>query len=423
MVIIIGAGVSGLTVAHNLLEETQYQVLEKEAVAGGLSTQFQSGEYWFDYGGHYFHFQDKPHVQTYLEQFCSFQEFKRKSKTFLMNRYIPFPVQFNLSHLPGYTKKKIFEEMLALLSSSGGSRNSSFTPASLKDFLLHHFGTHLTDLFFEPFLSKYYATDIDDLAANMDKGSIPVPDRQRVMLGYSGKTFGSEGYNPVILYPKQALRNFIKNYSVPVKNQIRFNETVLEIDIKKKQVKTMAGSHHYDRLVTTMPLNYLLDMIKPAGTLPSSEGLRHTSTLLVNVVLKQRRKRFHWVYLAEKKFPFYRAGLYAGQPYTACYMERNMNPETVGPIDRDTLFQDISFTLKTLGVIAGSDEILYFDARMIPVSYVIFDHRWHSLVPSLLNQLKKFDIYSIGRFGTWNYSSMANDIKDALEFTQAFNCR
>jgi protoporphyrinogen oxidase len=410
MIVIIGAGVSGLTAAHNLPAGSDYIILEKSSVPGGLATQFRSGDYWFDYGGHYFHFQDKPEIKTYLERFCRFREFKRKSKTFLLNRYIPFPVQFHLSYLPAPVRSKILQEMLE------HDDDEDYTAANLQEFLLHHFGETLTSLFFNPFLGKYYNTDLSTLAANMDKGSIPVPDRERVQAGYTGKTFASAGYNPVIYYPAPSLRSFIQRYAEPVNDRIRYNEEVVAVDSRNKIVQTTAGStYRYDRLVTSMPLKRLLEIITPRTDLPSPDRLRHTSTLLVNAVLKRKRKRFHWVYLAEEKFPFYRAGLYAGHPFPACYLERNVPPGVPPVFDRDALLADISFTLKELQIIENSAEIRYFDARIIPVSYVVFDTHWHSLVPPALKALEARDIYSIGRFGTWNYSSMANDIRDARE--------
>jgi protoporphyrinogen oxidase len=408
-VVIIGAGVSGLTVAHQLPAGMDIVILEKETTGGGLATQFHANGYWFDYGGHYFHFQDKPAIKTYLEQFCSFKEYKRKSKTYLLDRYIPFPVQFHLAYLPAGVKKKILDEMLSA-GHGGGSK-------SLDDFLVNHFGPELTNLFFRPFLTKYYNTTLADLAANMDKGSIPVPDKERVKEGYRGETFNA-GYNPVIYYPATSLRRFIANYTAPVEKHIRFDEPVTAIDTMRRTVTTTKEVYYYDRLVNTMPLNHLLAMLEPQDFFPSPDKFRHTSTLLVNVILKQKRKRFHWVYLAEEKFPFYRAGLYAGHPHPACYLERNL-PSTASPtVDRKELSRDISYTLKELGVIHHEKEIEYFDVRHIPVSYVIFDHRWHSLVPPALKQLQTVNIDSIGRFGTWNYSSMANDIKNAIDFTR-----
>ncbi len=415
LTVIIGAGLSGLTVAHHLPQGSQYIILEKSGVAGGLATQFQSGDYWFDYGGHYFHFQDQTGVKDYLKQFSRFREYQRQSKTFLLNRYIPFPVQFHLSHLPGMLRARIFQEMLVHLSTAQTGSADPF--ANLRDFLRHHFGVTLTELFFQPFLTKYYDTAIETLAANMDKGSIPVPDLQRVQAGYAGKTFTAAGYNPVIYYPARSLRHFIENYARPLLSSIHFNEEVIALDPGRKRVTTTAGSYNYHRLITTMPLNHLLTILPANNDFPAPGLLRHTATLLSNVVLKQKRKRFHWVYLAEEKFPFYRAGLYAGQSNPVCYLERNVPPNSAATINKERLLEDIVFTLKQLQVIVHQDEILYFDARIIPVSYVIFDCHWQGLVPPLLAKLAALDIHSIGRYGTWNYSSMANDIYNAIQFT------
>jgi hypothetical protein len=77
------------------------------------------------------------------------------------------------------------------------------------------------------------------------------------------------------------------------------------------------------------------------------------------------------------------------------------------------MLHDISFTLKKLKVIENSDEIVYFNSRMIPVSYIIFTRNWKATVPPLLEKLRSHDIYSIGRYGSWNYTSMSDDIKSA----------
>jgi protoporphyrinogen oxidase len=189
------------------------------------------------------------------------------------------------------------------------------------------------------------------------------------------------------------------------------NREVIEIDCVKKWVKTHDNTFHYDALVTTMPLNHLLKILKPHDRFPSPQQLHHISTLVVNVVLKKKRKRFHWVYLPEQEFPFYRVGFYPLHPFPACYLERTVHPDI--SVDKKALLQDISFTLKKLKLIENSDEIVYFNSRMIPVSYIIFTKNWKATVPPLLEKLKNYDIYSIGRYGSWNYTSMSDDIKSA----------
>ena len=406
MIIIIGAGISGLTVANNL-KDKEYLILEKENHCGGLSTQYPSGGYWFDFGGHYFHFQDKAEIKDYLLRFCRFKAFERNSKTFLLNRYIPYPVQFHLSYLPAAVKEKIRSEMFAHQQAHGDN---------LRRFLEIHFGNTLFQLFFHPFLSKYYQVDLSDLAAGMDRGSIPVPAREQVEAGFKGKTFGKTGYNPQFYYPLPSLRHFIDLYARDVEQRTRFHQEVIEVDYRKKRVKTRDSTFYYDALVTTMPLNQLLRIIKPPGPFPSPHQLRHISTLVVNVVLKRKRKRFHWVYLPEAKFPFYRVGFYPVHPFPACYLERTVTPGV--SIAKDVMARDILFSLKELKIITHSAEMVYFDTRLIPVSYIVFTRNWQTLVPPLLETLKGYDIYSLGRYGSWDYTSMSDDVKSALQCAQ-----
>jgi hypothetical protein len=66
-----------------------------------------------------------------------------------------------------------------------------------------------------------------------------------------------------------------------------------------------------------------------------------------------------------------------------------------------------------LGMIQNHDEIVHLDSRLLPVSYIIFDKNWQKTVLPMLEKLKNHEIYSIGRYGTWNYSSMGNDIHAA----------
>jgi protoporphyrinogen oxidase len=410
MIVIIGAGVSGLTAARELAGKKDFILLEKENYRGGLSTQYEVGGYRFDFGGHYFHFQDKADIQTIVEGICAFKKFNRKSKTFALERLIPFPIQFHLSYLPEVVREQITAEIMA----------ADFTPASnLHDFLEINFGKTLFQLFFQPFLSKYYQIDLHEIIANMDRGSIPPPDKERIAAGAAGKKFYHTGYNPVFYYPASSLTHFIKNYSASItatamagNASIHLQEEVIGIDAGKRRVKTAANEYVYDKLVTSMPLNKLVEMIQPAGLFPSPGEFNHISTLLVNVILKRKRKQFHWVYLADKNIPFYRVGFYPVHPYPACYLEKTVSRDTT--IDKEELREEIVMTLKALQLIEESDEVVFFDARVIPVSYILFTTNWPHVVPLTIDKLKKYGIYSIGRYGSWNYTSMSEDIKGAI---------
>ena len=409
MKIIIGAGISGLSAARNL--KGKYIVLEKNKVCGGLSTQYKSNDYWFDYSGHYFHFKNNPQVKSYLEQYSPFKSYLRKSKIYIHNQLVPFPIQLHLSHLPKRKARLIVDEF---------PDHPKTTCPNLESFLKENFGNELFTTFFQPFLNKYYQTSLKNLLATMDKGSIPVPDKKAVLQGFWGKRFQNQGYNPVFFYPTTSLRQLIENMATPIYPHIELNQEVQTIDWKNRKVFTRQKSYSYECLINTMPLNRLLNRLEPGLDLPDSTELKYISTLFCNVVLKRKRKRFHWVYLAEKKFPFYRAGFYPSRNPPVCYLERTITRRTKSP-SHEQLTTDIMFTLKELGIIKESDEILYIDHRIIPVSYVIFNLEWEKVVPLTLAKLRRLGIYSIGRYGAWNYTSMSDDIRMAVETTDKIN--
>jgi len=407
MNLVIGAGISGLSAGQAL--DGEFVVLEKSAEAGGLAGQYRAGGFAFDHGGHYFHFQDKPGIKEHVSRYHAFQEYRRDSKLFLQERFIPYSLQYHLAYLPARLRDPILAE---ILHSRGEPQ------ADLEKFLLANFGQRFFSLFFEPFLLKFYGRPLSGMIAGMDRGSIPVPRLEEVLAGARGKKRFCEGYNPIFYYPAQAAPGFMEKYSRPVLDKIRFREKVIRVEPRQKKLFTTAGAYRYENLISTMPLKELLGIIAPPPPFPRRQ-LQNISTLVINAVLSRRRRRFHWLYLPEKRFPFYRVGYYPGSGTVAVYLERTIDGEAA--LDGPQLFRDMAFTLSQVGMVDRESEILFHDLKTIPVSYVVFDRNWPRLVPAILDYLLGLGIHSIGRYGSWNYSSMADDIQMARETAARIN--
>ena len=407
MNIIIGAGISGLSAGHILAGK--YRILEKTNCLGGLSGQYRVNGFAFDFGGHYFHFQNKAAIKELLEKFAVFKTHQRNSKIFMLQRFIPFSLQYHLAYLPVRLRKTVLQEITMTQETQAGS---------LQEFLLNNFGKHLYDLFFKPFLFKFYGLPLTELLAGMDKGSIPVPRQEEVMRGAVEKKHSTEGYNPIFYYPQPSLQKFIENYAQPVRHRIHFAERVERIDLREKKVFTNKDSYKYDNLINTMPLKEFLSILDPLPPF-AWQQLKSLSTLVVNVVLARRRRHFHWLYLPEKDMPFYRVGYYPGQDMTAVYLEKTV--AATERMDPEAIYMDMARVLHKTGMIEGHGEILFHDLKIIPVSYIVFDKHWPSLVPPALEFLRRQRIYSIGRYGSWNYSSMADDVQMALAAAALIN--
>ncbi|MEQ1729307.1 MAG: FAD-dependent oxidoreductase, partial [Vicinamibacterales bacterium] len=52
---IVGAGVAGLTIGHQLRQQYQVTVVERNDVVGGLARTWHYGDFHFDVGPHRFH--------------------------------------------------------------------------------------------------------------------------------------------------------------------------------------------------------------------------------------------------------------------------------------------------------------------------------------------------------------------------------
>jgi len=408
MNLIIGTGISGLSAGQAL--QGDLMILEKGSAPGGLSGQYRAGGFAFDHGGHYFHFHDKPEIRRHVEAFRTFRRFRRNSKVFLQGHFIPYSLQYHLAGLPARLRHPILAEILAGAEGPPGQ--------DLEQFLLAHFGPSLVRLFFAPYLTKFYQRPLAAMIAGMDKGSIPVPRKKDVLAGAERRRACAEGYNPVFYYPTGSLQAFIDDYARPLEKRIRYREEVIAIETGRKRVITRTGNYRYDNLISTMPLKQLLGIMTPPPPF-SRQRLRHLSTLVVNAVLARRRRRFHWLYLPETRFPFYRVGYYPATGSVAVYLEKTL--ASASPIDARLVRNEALLTMRKTGMIAGSDELLFLDLKRVPVSYVVFDRDWPRLVPPVLTHLRRLNIHSIGRYGSWNYTSMADDIRQARETAGRLN--
>jgi len=114
---IIGAGISGLSVA-NMLERRGHNVIvfEKESTPGGLvRCTLEDGVLFHRVGGHVFNTKIKK-VSNWITDFLNFTEdfnlSKRNAKILLNNSQLGYPIENYIYNLPEDTITKIITELL-----------------------------------------------------------------------------------------------------------------------------------------------------------------------------------------------------------------------------------------------------------------------------------------------------------------------
>ena len=110
---IIGAGVSGLTVAQLLKDKARVVVFEKESRAGGLiQCERVNGSLFHTCGGHVFNTKRQNVLDWFWQQFNKENDFiktDRNSVIFLPNgQHIPYPIE-NFAYLLDEETQKSFK--------------------------------------------------------------------------------------------------------------------------------------------------------------------------------------------------------------------------------------------------------------------------------------------------------------------------
>jgi protoporphyrinogen oxidase len=162
----------------------------------------------------------------------------------------------------------------------------------------------------------------------------------------------------------------------------------------------------------------LIDEV-PEPVRQAAAKLRCSHLHYLDVALRRPSgKDFHWAYVPEEKYPFYRVGCYshfsaalAPPGKSSLYVELAER----APPDLEQLLPQVVHGLIEMGVIDAADEIEFARARRIDYAYVIFDHQYFAALDVIRPFLDASRIISSGRYGDWNYSAM----EDAILFGKA----
>jgi len=359
--VILGAGITGLTAGYDTFSEI-YEALD---VPGGLCRTQRMKGWMFDWGGGHWIFPPKENVVIF--------------KQFIDSLGI---------HFNTYEKKQgvYFDTIIDGSIQDYASKPANAIDSSMKCWLLEKFGIELSNLFFFPFNDNYtnglYETCLPD---NLYKNPSKIVS-----------------YNDFFGYPWNGLDALVNKLAEKCK--IRYNKKVVSIDTKNKAILFEDKDYTcYDKLISTIPLSHLLEMIGADHSLP------HTSTTVFNIGASKGENfpKHHWLYFPYSKSGFYRVGFYSNvdpmfAPNDMCSIYVESSNDKI--IFKDVLKELIDKKIIGMGYVASINHI--------PVSYTYQDNE--SNVQNYLDQLKKLDILSTGRYGKWKFQGIADSITDGL---------
>jgi protoporphyrinogen oxidase len=175
-----------------------------------------------------------------------------------------------------------------------------------------------------------------------------------------------------------------------------------------------------------MPMKQLVRIMKgaPSHVREAADRLRHNSVINVNFGIAERNvSEKHWIYFPEKTYRFYRAGFpHNFSPYQVPSGCSSVNVEISysgrRPMDYKEAIQLAKEDLVRADILKASDKIIVEKCLEIPCAYVIYDKDHLEIVDTIQRYLNEAEMYSIGRYGAWEYSSMEDAIIHGKKMAQ-----
>ena len=427
--VVLGAGVTGLAAANELGD--QAIVLERAERPGGLVRTENFDGYWFDHVIHLLHFKD-PDTEQRIHNLigdvlvpCEPEAWVETSAG--VTRY---PIQ---THLGGLEREMVVKCLGDLAEATFRSHRKP--PANYEQFLLRTFGRALCDVFLFPYNRKMWRRPLNTLATADFAWNVVSPDYKQVLRGALNFDSGYEPYNGNGWYPRPPCNSPVRGMEYLSRalaeraHDLRLGHTVEEIDLATRVVVTRHNGQRVcfrfrEGCLCTLPLPLTVSLCRQAP-LELRQSCQHLTCNRVRTVAFSFRgprpqNRGLWRYYADESVLFTRL-IYMhefdpmsapedGWGLMAEITERSEDP----PTPDEELIERVRADVTRVG--AAPDDCSIIGERVLTIdpAYVVFHTESRGTIDAARQFLVDHGITPLGRYGRWEYSSMAQVMRDGF---------
>ncbi|XP_076368566.1 uncharacterized protein LOC143255963 [Tachypleus tridentatus] len=437
-ILIIGSGPTGLGAAtrlHQLNHENWLMIDALDKPGGLASTDVTPEGFLFDIGGHvifshYKYFDDLlDHALGTGSENWAFHE--RICYVYTKGRYIPYPFQNNISQL---NVEDQIECITGLIQAQLESATACEKPETFDEWIIRVMGKGIANIFMRPYNFKVWATPTTLMQCKWLGERVATVDVNRVIKNVLlKKAEVGWGPNATFRFPQHggtgAIWNAVANL-LP-KSKMKFSSKVIALNLDKKEVRLDSGdSLRYNKLLSTMPLDYTLKLVEKPEL---ANKLKHSKTHIIGIGLRGHQPRMDasWIYYPEDNCPFYRATIFsslgktntppadcllptiqvgitpvnnkilAPGPYRSIMVEVSESEHK--PVNKDTIVHDGILGAINVGLMESEDEIVSIHYRKENHGYPIPHIDRDGVLEVALPWLKEHSVWSRGRFGSYKY--------------------
>jgi protoporphyrinogen oxidase len=407
-VAIIGAGISGLSVAHLLKDHFRVKIFEKESTPGGLiRCKRINGNLFHICGGHVFNSKYEDVLDWFWSFFQRDEEFTkaaRNSVVYMNNSLkVPYPIENHTFMFDKDTQLSIIKDLLNIYHSNlqGRSNISNF-----EDFLRERFGQTLYDLYFKPYNEKVWRRRLDTVPLEWLEGKLPMPTVDEIFYNNFNHVEEKAFVHSTFWYEKFGGSQFIVD-RLARDLDIECNAKIESI--KRIDGKWMIGNELFDKVVFCGNIKQLPSLVldvELGGYISEIDHLESHGTTAVFCEIDSNP--YSWIYLPDTAYESHRIICTGNFSST-----NNARPEVItGTVEfTDEISKDD--IIDNLARIPLHPK--YITHHFNKYTYPIQRNNTREMILSMKKELAKKEFYMTGRFADWEYYNMDVSIKAAME--------
>lgn len=304
--IILGAGPSGLALAHTLLDRgvplSEILVLEKESSAGGLCRSETVDGFPLDIGGG--HFLDIKHkeVLEFIFRFMPESEWNRHdriSKIHLREQMVDHPLEANLWQFDIKTQVDYLEAI-----AQAGCIRGTPAPESFAAWIRWKFGDRIADDYMLPYNRKIWSMDPDLLGTYWLHKLPDVSFRETLHSCIEGKPYGSLPAHGVFLYPKiHGYGEVWRRMAESLGESIQLGVSIESFELASR---TINGTWQADHVFSSVPWPAWLKWAALPEAVQSDIRALCNIAIDIDYIPESLEENAHWIYEPDEQLPHHR---------------------------------------------------------------------------------------------------------------------
>lgn len=408
---VLGAGISGLTVAHKLKEKgLDVTIYEKCVQPGGLAKSRVVNKYIYDpHGGHIFNSKYSEIVEWVFSILSkdNWQYTVRNAKIFFDGKYISYPFELSLCELETEDAVECVHDFV--LSQCGSE------PGNFYDWLTWNFGDGIANRYMIPYNEKIWAYPLKKMEVNWMQGKMPLPSKKEIIKSIllkdpsERKMPHSTFYYPIEGGIQTMVNAIVKNLT------IKCNEPVIKLE--RNKLWYVNGEGGYNHIISTIPLPKLAKVMNlPHQIQDAISDLKYNS--LTTMLFKCPDTDISWLYIPSREYRSHRVGYQSALTPKATPSGGSGALEIIGP--KFNFSDNVLITENIVPHELGFQEMI--DSEFTEYAYVIHDTNYRrntKIIHDYFENLDNFDL--LGRFAEWNYNNMDICMLEAFKLAEKIN--